>query len=67
MPPTTSINVIGQLTGTEELTYEILKLLAHLYYRDVLTVLDTDELDRCLAVWAASSYVLANLQDRLPR
>ncbi|CAG7824644.1 unnamed protein product, partial [Allacma fusca] len=34
---------------------------------DVLTVLDTDELDRCLAVWAASSYVLANLQDPLPR
>ncbi|CAG7719431.1 unnamed protein product [Allacma fusca] len=34
---------------------------------DVLTVLDSDELDRCLAVWAASSYVLANLQDPLPR
>jgi carboxypeptidase Q len=34
---------------------------------DVLTVLDSDELDRCTAIWAAVSYVLADLTDPLPR
>jgi carboxypeptidase Q len=34
---------------------------------DVLTVLDSDELDRCTAIWAAASYVVADLTNSLPK
>lgn len=33
---------------------------------DTMTVLDSGELDRCLAFWTAVSYALAALEDSLP-
>ena len=34
---------------------------------DTMTVLDSDNLDLCVAVWATASYVLADLSVELPR
>ena len=34
---------------------------------DTLTVENSDQLDLCTAVWAATSYVIASLKDMLPR
>ncbi|GAB6023192.1 hypothetical protein CHUAL_008014 [Chamberlinius hualienensis] len=42
----------------------------HYYHHsdgDTMTVLDPDELDRCLVLWTVSSYVFANITQKLPR
>ena len=43
----------------------------YMYYHhsdsDTLTVENSDQLDLCTVVWAATSYVIASLKDMLPR
>ena len=34
---------------------------------DALNMIDPDELDLCSIVWTVASYVVANLEDQLPR
>ena len=34
---------------------------------DSLNILDPDELDLCAIVWTVANYVVANLEDQLPR
>ncbi|XP_050728749.1 carboxypeptidase Q-like [Eriocheir sinensis] len=38
----------------------------HHSHGDTLTVLDPDALDRCLALWTSVTYVMADMEDRLP-
>lgn len=39
----------------------------HHSYGDSMTMEDPDDLDLCCAVWTAVTYVVANLEDKLPR
>ena len=37
------------------------------YSADTLNIVDPDELDLCSIVWTVANYVVANLDDQLPR
>lgn len=39
----------------------------HHSYGDTLNVEDTDSLDKCAALWAAASYVIADISMNIPR
>ena len=42
-------------------------LFSSLFAADRMSIEDPDELDRCACVFAVSAYVVANMEQRLPR